>query len=107
MPLDDRDTAGRFVKGWKGGPGNPHAAKVSKLRAALLGAVTVADVAAIARGLVKEAKRGDATAAKLVLSYLCGPAESMHQSADGDAIERILRDQLAQVEPQPGAEAAA
>ncbi len=39
-----RDTRARFAPENAGGPGNPHAAKVTKLRSALLNAVTEEDV---------------------------------------------------------------
>ncbi len=36
--------SGRFVKGWKGGPGNPHHKRMSEWRSAFVGAVTPEDV---------------------------------------------------------------
>ena len=74
---EGRDRKGKFVKGWKGGPGNPFARKVAKLRAALLDAVGEDDVAAVARKLVLKARGGNTEAAKLLLSYVVGrPAEA-------------------------------
>lgn len=68
-----RDTRGRFAPGNKGGPGNPHAAKVARLRKALVGAVSEKDVRALAKDMVREARAGNVQAAKLLLSYLLGP----------------------------------
>jgi hypothetical protein len=39
-----RTALGRFAKGNAGGPGNPHAKRVTALREALLAAVTDADI---------------------------------------------------------------
>jgi len=44
----DRDERGRFARGNPGGTGNPHAAKVARLRSALLNAVTEQDIMDIA-----------------------------------------------------------
>lgn len=46
---DDRDPGtGRFLPGNAGGPGNPYAARVGELRAALLNAVKPGDLAGCA-----------------------------------------------------------
>ena len=68
-----RDPKGRFAKGNPGGPGNPDAAKVARLRTALLEAVSAGDVKAIIKSLVKQAKHGDVAAAKVTLDRLLGP----------------------------------
>lgn len=79
-----RDVEGRFLPGTKGGPGNPQAAHTSRLRAALLNAVTEKDVAEVARVLVQEAKDGDVPACTLLLNRLLG------RSLDGpDILERL------------------
>jgi len=53
-------------------PGNPHAATVAKLRAAILAAVTPEDIDAIIRALVHRAKGGDMAAAKELLDRAVG-----------------------------------
>lgn len=63
-----------FEKGWKGGPGNPHAAQTSILRAALLAAVTPEDIHDIARTLIKSAKGGDIGAIKELFDRTMGKA---------------------------------
>ena len=71
-----RDAAtGRFAKGWKGGPGNPHAQQVAQLRSALLEAVTPDDVKAVAAKLVEMALGGDLAAIREVLDRTVGRAE--------------------------------
>jgi hypothetical protein len=54
-----RSADGRFTRGWKGGPGNPHARKVARIRSALLKASTAKNVAAIVQRLIDGAKAGD------------------------------------------------
>ncbi len=51
-----RDTGGRFAPGNVGGPGNPHAAKVTKLRSALFRAVTEQYIREVLAALIREAK---------------------------------------------------
>ncbi len=78
-----RDDHGRFLPGHAGGPGNPHARQVAKLRSALLNAVTEEDMDAIVRKLVEQAKEGDIHAAKeVILRTLGRPVES-------DLLERL------------------
>jgi hypothetical protein len=68
----DRDEQGRFRPGWRGGPGNPFAKQVNRLRAALLRCVKPADIRAIADALVEKAKGGDVFAAREVLRLTVG-----------------------------------
>ena len=78
-----RDGRGRFVPGWKGGPGNPHAAQVARLRAEMLDAVTPDDMRAIVSRLVELAKGGDVRAIKEVLDRTLGRPQ------EPDFIERL------------------
>lgn len=66
-PLGDggRASNGRFAPGNRGGPGNPLAGKIRKLRAALVAAVTDDDIHEISRSLIAAAKRGDIRAGSL------------------------------------------
>ena len=68
-----RDSRGRFAKGNGGGPGNPFARQVAKLRGALLKAVKPADLTEIIAGLVAAAKGGDVSAAKVLFDRTLGP----------------------------------
>ena len=78
-----RDGRGRFAKGNAGGPGNPHACKVAKLRSALLAAVTEDDVREIIERLVRLAKEGDlASIRELFLRTIGRPLEP-------DILERL------------------
>ena len=80
-----RSKNGRFGKGNAGGPGNPFAAKVAKLRSALLDSVTQTDFKAIVKGLVTRAKNGDVVAAKVLFERTLG------KPIEPDLIERIER----------------
>ncbi len=68
----ERDSNGYFAKGNRGGPGNPHAKKIAKLRRAMFATATAADVRRIVRKLIEQAVEGDVDAARLVLDRLCG-----------------------------------
>jgi hypothetical protein len=74
---------GRFVKGNSGGPGNPQAAKVAKLRTAFLDAVTEEDVRDVLAALVAEARAGSVPAIREFLTRVMGQPQAV------DAIERL------------------
>lgn len=63
---------GRFEIGNGGGPGNPFASQVGKLRSVLLEAVTADDMRAVVVKLIELAKGGDLAAMKLLLDRTCG-----------------------------------
>jgi len=72
-PRSIRDGRGRFVPGHAGlSPGNPHAAQVSRLRAALLEAVTPEDLRAIVRVLIRMARKGSLPAIKELFERVLG-----------------------------------
>src|SRR5437588_12016801 len=55
-PADDRDATGRFAPGNPGGPGNPYARQVARLRSAMLAAITEDDIQEIVRVLLMKAR---------------------------------------------------
>lgn len=67
-----RDYHGRFAQGNAGGPGNPHAAATAKLRAAMLKAITPAEITKVMRAMIRKAKSGDVSAAKEVIDRAIG-----------------------------------
>ena len=67
-----RDKLGRFQPGTRGGPGSPHAKRVSELKSTVVNAVTEADLRDVVRALIKKAKGGDISAAKLLFDRLLG-----------------------------------
>jgi len=78
-----RDEHGRFTAGNAGGPGNPHAAQVGRLRSALLNAVTEDDIREVAAALVGKAKKGDVVAARVLFDRVLG------KPIEADLIARI------------------
>jgi len=64
-----RNAAGRFVEGNVGGPGNPHAKEVARLRSAMLNAVTVDDLRAIVNDR-QDPRESDHEAAALGIWFL-------------------------------------
>jgi len=78
-----RDAHGRFASGNKSAKGNPLAKKVGQLRSAAISAVSVADMRAIFKSLVKQAKQGDVAAAKEVLTRCLGKPTEI------DLLERL------------------
>lgn len=83
MPRKGRDGKGRFAKGNPGGPGNPHAIAVAKLREALLKAVTPDAIQRIITKLIAQAEAGDTASAKILLDRVLGPPVAI------DLIERL------------------
>ena len=67
-----RYAGGRFTKGNPGGPGNPFARRVSRLRSLIVEELADGDLQAIVRKMIADAKDGDKAAAKLLLSYGIG-----------------------------------
>ncbi len=88
-----RDSQGRFVKGNRGGPGNPFARRTAALRVALCAALTEDDVRAIVLAMKEKAKAGDVAAAKLVLGYAVGrPVEVVNpDTLDEAEMEQYLQ----------------
>jgi hypothetical protein len=81
-----RGANGRFLKGNKGGPGNPHARQVAALRQAFIAAVTADDISTIAQAMIEKARQGDVAAARLVIQYSLGrPAEAV----DPDRLDEL------------------
>ena len=75
LPEEGRDLkSGRFVKGWKGGPGCPQGRSIAGWRSALAGAVSDADVSAVAHRLLEAAKKGESWAVHELLDRCLGKA---------------------------------
>ncbi len=85
-----RGRDGRFVQGNPGGPGNPFAGKVARLREAGWKAIKPAEIKAVYRKLLEMALAGDVPAARLLLDRLLGPAVEV------DLLERIEQLEVAQ-----------
>lgn len=85
----------RFGPGNKGGPGNPHAAKVSEFRAALYETVTRDDVVDVVKELVKQARAGEEWAIRELLDRCLGKAEAADLLARVDDIETLIAEAVA------------
>src|SRR5262249_2272658 len=98
-PTDpDHDERGRFVRGNKGGPGNPYARKMASLRQAMLDAVTDEDMAEVTRAVLAKAKKGDLEAARLLYQYGQGKPPP---APDPDALDaHEMHTYFAQIVPQ-------
>ena len=71
-----RDAQGRFTKGNRGGPGNPHARRCAHLKQLLQSATSDEEVLQVLAVLKRLALGGDVQAIKLFLAYQIGtPAE--------------------------------
>lgn len=81
-----RTAGGQFAKGNAGGPGNPYARRVVRLRSLMLEAVSEDDLREIIAALVVRAKSGDLAAAREVLNRLAGKPGYIEQ-ADPDRVE--------------------
>jgi len=78
-----RDDKGRFTIGNPGGPGNPHAAKVARLRTAMLEAVDEGDMKEIIGKLKELATGGNVSAIKEILDRCLG------RPTEADLLERL------------------
>lgn len=68
-----RDEKGRFIKGTEAGPGRPPRETEQYFKDLFRGSVSDDDFRAAVAALVKEAKRGNTAALKLLFDYLMGP----------------------------------
>ena len=89
-PNGGRDANGRFAPGNKGGPGNPEAARVARIRSALLRAANLKDVRAIIKSLIEQAKGGDVAAAKLLFDRILGRPIELDILERLEALERNM-----------------
>ena len=67
-----RDARGRFTKGNPGGPGNPFARRLARLRQVLCQRVTEADIETLAEQLLERVRQGDLAATELLFAYTIG-----------------------------------
>jgi hypothetical protein len=86
-----RGKNGQFLPGHCGGPGNPHARKVHRLRSALLNTVTSTDIEEIVQKLISMAKQGDVAAIKELLDRTIGkPVAAVELTgADGEPLQFV------------------
>ena len=101
-PKADRDTSGRFLPGNPGGPGNPLARQIGRLRSALHEALTVEDLGRVVRAMVKKAQAGDVAAARLCLEYALGkPMQGSAAAAlDAECAQQLSDEALSALSPE-------
>jgi hypothetical protein len=87
-----RTSGGRFAPGNRGGPGNPHAKRVARLRSALFKAVTPADLRDVVAALLGAAKGGDVAAARELFQRCLGPPTELDLIERLDVLEKQLAD---------------
>ena len=71
-----RDPLGRFTLGNPGGPGNPNARAVARLRQALIKCLTDEKTEAIVAKLIEQAVKGEHWAIHEVFDRVCGKAKA-------------------------------
>jgi hypothetical protein len=99
----EHDGRGRFAKGNKGGPGNPYARQVAKLRQAMLAVVKPEDIQAIIVRMILAAQTGDVAAAKLALAYTLGkPGETVNPDTLDEQEWELAQQRLAFHPTLPG-----
>ena len=96
-----RGPGGRFAKGNAGGPGNPNAKRVARLRTALLKGVTPEDMQQVVAAMLAKAKGGDVPAARELFQRVLGPAEAVDMMERLDALEATLRESAERKGQQP------
>ena len=81
---DGRDPAtGRFLPGWRGGPGNPRLRHLASLQEAARCAITAGDLQEVLRAMRDQARKGDAAAANVLLTRVLGRAREEPPQAPG------------------------
>src|SRR6266480_7531802 len=98
-PASGHEANGQFAKGNPGGPGNPFARQVAKLRKVILDRLTEEDLLAITEALLAKAKEGNVGAARLLLAYGIGKPISAPDPdrLDGQELEHF-KDQVETVQ---------
>ena len=82
---NDRDVKGRFVRGNKGGPGNPLASQVNKVRKAFLEFFDSATMQVLCEFMLRKALSGDPRFLRIILQHTIGKLPSDDGFADFDA----------------------
>jgi hypothetical protein len=93
-PDSYRGGNGRFLPGNPGGPGNPLARQIGRLRSALHEALTEEEMVRVVRAMLKKAQAGDVAAARLCLEYAIGkPMQgSVAAALDAECAQQLSED---------------
>jgi hypothetical protein len=71
-PTSNHDASGRFVRGNRGGPGNPLGGRIGEMRQIIVDALTNDAVRKLADAMIERAQDGNVAAARLLLQYALG-----------------------------------
>ena len=82
---------GQFAKGNKLGKGNPFARQLNQFRAAIYASATAADVDAVIKVLLREAKGGNVAAAREFLDRLVGKSIDSTPQAGNNMVVNLLQ----------------
>ena len=89
-----RDCHGRFTEQNHFGRGNPYAAKVAKLRSALLEAVSPDDITAVIKKLIAKSKQGDVVCAKEIFDRTLGKPVEYDFVEKLEELEQFLAERI-------------
>lgn len=98
-----RDTAGRFMPGNPGGPGNPYARQVAAVRLAMLEAVPPERMMRIVDKMAALAEAGNVQAAKLVFTFVVGKPQPAPNPDRMDADEWNVYRETVPMKPEAAA----
>ena len=92
-PIGGRTSSGRFAPGNPGGPGNPFAQRVARLRSALLESVTDDDLKAIVQAVVGRPRRPTWLLVRVIFDYCVGKPLP---APDPDRADLVIEQQVHQ-----------
>ena len=92
---------GQFVKGWRGGPGNPHSQETARLRSALLEAVKEGDIKAIVKKVIESSEKAVADYRKGKSKALDAMKGKVMQQTRGRANPSVVNELLRKLLDSP------
>lgn len=92
---DQHDARGRFVKGNKGGPGNPLAGKVNQVRKAFLEYFEGEGMQALCHLMFSKAMSGDPRYLRIILQFIIGKLPSDFDFANDPGVAQIAAEAFA------------
>ena len=82
-----RDEFGRYLPGHPGGPGNPHAKKISMFKSAVMRTIAPEELGDVVKMLLDKALSGDIAAAKIILEYTLGKSKPLPAGPVGPRVD--------------------
>jgi hypothetical protein len=87
---ESHDANGKFKKGWRGGPGNPHVRRIAALRAVVATAVAPDDMMEVMVALLDKAKAGEMAAIRELFDRTLGPAIPFDVLAKLEELQEVI-----------------